>query len=57
MAANKKTIQKMLEILRFEVGRSQAETVIERLLKETVPSGNSSYDTTIHLLYEADRKG
>lgn len=56
MAANKKTIQKMLEILRFEVGRSQAEVIIERLLKETVPSGNGSYDTTIHLLYEADRK-
>ena len=50
MPANFPTIGKVIEILIEEVGESKAKKLIKRLHRETVPSGNASYDETINRL-------
>jgi hypothetical protein len=56
MAANFKTIDKVVEILIDEVNLYVALRMLRRLEKETVPSGNSSYDATIKRLLTALEK-
>ena len=50
MVANWKTIERILEIVLQECGSERAFHVLNRLSRETVPSGNSSYDETIRRL-------
>jgi hypothetical protein len=47
MSANYKTIEKVIKILAEEVGQEKTITVLRRLQRETVPSGNKSYDETV----------
>lgn len=47
MAASKKTVQTVVEILLGEIGHPVSRSLVTRLMKETVPSGNKSYDKTI----------
>ena len=54
MAANYKTVEKIVKILCDEVGsQEQVIVIVRRLLRETVPSGNHSYDATIERLNAA----
>ena len=54
MAANYKTVEKIVKIFCDEVGsQEQVIVIVRRLLRETVPSGNHSYDATIERLNAA----
>ncbi len=50
MIAKRSTIQKVAWILRNYMPEETARLLVARLLDDTVPSGNKSYDETIRRL-------
>jgi hypothetical protein len=50
MSASYKTLDKAVSILRDFLSDNARMTLLQRLLDETVPSGNTSYDATIRRL-------
>lgn len=53
MPANFPTIEKVKRILLEELDETRAVFLIQRLIRETVPSGNASYDETIRRMAKA----
>jgi hypothetical protein len=50
MAASPDTIKKILRVLRDHECETVVQLIVRRLWKETVPSGNKSYDVTVRRL-------
>ena len=57
MAANYKTIEKVVKILDEETNQETVVKIVRRLRAETLPSGNASYDETVRRLCAAVNLG